>query len=152
MTGEEIFEDEANASEVATAVTTAEFINKAQEAGNMEAGTVDKLQCSCCHKLIHRASMARHVTNQHGDKQNSQVVCDVCRKCFKNEASVKQHKRRTHKVFQLTRTIVKPASRGSPGAAPAPALDLSEEIEELDCRDSSIEEIVESSIEEIMDH
>ena len=89
---------------------------------------------------------------KHGDQQHSQVVCDVCKKCFKNEATVKQHKRRTHKIFQLTETIVKPASRISPGAAPAPALDSSEEMEELDCRDSSIEEIVESSIEEVMDH
>ena len=145
-------EDEANASKVATAVITAEIIEKAQEAGNMETSTVGKPQCSFCHKLIHQASIARHVTNQHGDQQHSQVVCDVCKKCFKNEAVVKQHKRRTHEIFQLTRTIVKPASRISPGAAPAPALDLSEEIEELDCRDSSIEEIVESSIEEIMDH
>ena len=122
-------QDEANASEVATAVTTVEIIEKAQEAGNMEASTVGKLQCSFCHKLIHRASMARHVKNQHGDQQHSQVICDVCKKCFKNEAVVKQHKRRTHEIFQLNKTIVKPASRISPGAAPV--LDASEDIEEL---------------------
>merc|ERR1712142_546760 len=59
-----------------------------------------KTQCGFCYKLIHPSSLKRHIRNQHGDSVGSQVVCDVCNKIYKNEATMKEHKRITHNIYQ----------------------------------------------------
>ena len=59
-----------------------------------------KTQCGFCFKFIHPSSFKRHVKNQHGDGDSSQVICDVCNKFYKNEATMKEHKRITHNIYQ----------------------------------------------------
>ena len=64
------------------------------------ADQVIKTQCGFCFKLIHPSSLKRHITNQHGDIENSQVLCEICNKFYKNEATVKEHKRIAHQIYQ----------------------------------------------------
>ena len=64
------------------------------------ADPLGKTQCGFCFKFIHPSSLKRHITNQHGDQENSQVQCDICNKLYKNEATVKEHKRIAHQVYQ----------------------------------------------------
>jgi len=59
-----------------------------------------KTQCGFCFKFIHPSSFKRHVKNQHGDNDSSQVLCDVCNKFYKNEATMKEHKRIAHNIYQ----------------------------------------------------
>jgi len=59
-----------------------------------------KTQCGFCYKFIHPSSLKRHIRNQHGDNVGSQVSCDVCNKMYKNEATMKEHKRITHNIYQ----------------------------------------------------
>ena len=59
-----------------------------------------KTQCGFCFKFIHPSSFKRHVKNQHGTTDTSQVLCDVCNKLYKNEATMKEHKRITHNIYQ----------------------------------------------------
>ena len=61
-----------------------------------------KIQCGFCMKFIHPCSFKRHVKNQHGDVSSGQVLCDVCNKFYKNEATMKEHKRIAHKIYQRT--------------------------------------------------
>ena len=62
--------------------------------------SLGKTQCGICFKFIHPCSFKRHVKNQHGNTDSTQVLCDVCNKMYKNEATMKEHKRIAHKIYQ----------------------------------------------------
>ena len=62
--------------------------------------SIGKTQCGICFKFIHPCSFKRHVKNQHGNTDSSQVLCDVRNKMYKNEATMKEHKRIAHKIYQ----------------------------------------------------
>ena len=60
-------------------------------------------QCPYCYKSIHKATLRRHIKNQHGDAGS--VKCNFCDGLFKNETSLKDHLRQKHNVYQSVNTL-----------------------------------------------
>jgi len=59
-----------------------------------------KIQCQYCMKMIHRASLKRHIQNQHSS--NLQANCQFCNKTYKNQESLKDHLRLKHGMYKQT--------------------------------------------------
>jgi len=55
-------------------------------------------QCPYCYKSIHKATLRRHIKNQH--ENAGSVKCNFCDGIFKNESSMKDHQRQKHNVYQ----------------------------------------------------
>lgn len=65
---------------------------------HMISSDANKLQCSVCFKFIHKNTISRHMKDQHSGAPPAQ--CDHCSKICKNQSSLKEHMRASHKIYQ----------------------------------------------------
>ncbi|PSN54211.1 hypothetical protein C0J52_03566 [Blattella germanica] len=58
----------------------------------------DHKVCRLCGKQMRRASLKRHIKDQHFPSER--IPCDTCGKIFKNNTSLQSHKNIIHKQFK----------------------------------------------------